>query len=347
MSWVVFEDPEALARIPKTGFTFSIPSPGIDKPPHEISMEDLEHLAVTARYEPGYEVPTPDPGSEKVIGVKITPSGSPLLFLMRCQRANLLLKEFEYNGPLYANRIYQTTNFRTMEAFVGWAGFSPLNPIPPRKFKEHELFSDESDDTQVRMRAALETAARYTSAYNPGTISSAEMAKTEEAKVEEKKKGAKGRKSRKATEAEASSVRPELMELETASTMTTTATPAEPSRIPSSLATEPSVSATIEHPPQTQSEPTPAPLTPEQLEAKRVAKEQMDSALELAKQLAARTASERERRKQPKPVVKSAKPKKSKKGSASPPQGGYFYDFEAKPQKDLTVMDRLWGLFGR
>jgi len=234
-----------------------------------------------------------------------------------------------------------------MEAFVGWAGFSPLNPIPPREIKEHELFSDQSDDEQVRMRAALETAARYTSTYNPGTISSAEMMKTEGVEVEEKKKGAKGRNSKKVTEAEASSVGPEPLELETASTMATTATPAEPPRTPPSLSTEPPESATIEHPPRAQSEPTPAPLTPEQLEAKRLAKDQMDSAVELAKRLAARTASERERRKQPKPVVKSAKPKKSKKGSANPPQGGYFYDFEAKPQKNLTVMDRLWGLFGR
>jgi len=90
MSWVIFEDPEALARIPKAGFTFSIASPGIDKASHEISMEDLEHLAVTARYEPGYEVPTPEPGTDKVIGVKITPSGSPLVFLMHFQRVNLL-----------------------------------------------------------------------------------------------------------------------------------------------------------------------------------------------------------------------------------------------------------------
>lgn len=80
MSWVVFEDPESLARIPRAGFNFSIPSSGIDKPTHEISMEDLEDLAVTAKYEPDYQIPTPEPGTERVIGVKITPSGSPLLF---------------------------------------------------------------------------------------------------------------------------------------------------------------------------------------------------------------------------------------------------------------------------
>lgn len=86
MSWVIFEDPESLARIPKAGFNFSIPSSGIDKPTHEISLEDVEHLAAPAKYEPGYEIPTPELGTEKVIGVKITPSGSPLLFLrMRCQ----------------------------------------------------------------------------------------------------------------------------------------------------------------------------------------------------------------------------------------------------------------------
>jgi len=80
MSWVIFEDPESLARIPRAGFNFTIPLPGINKPTHEISMEDLEQLAVTAKYEPGYQIPTPEPGTEKVIGVKITPSGSPLLF---------------------------------------------------------------------------------------------------------------------------------------------------------------------------------------------------------------------------------------------------------------------------
>lgn len=85
MSWVVFEDPESLARIPKGGFNFSISSPVIDKPAHEISMEDVEDLAVTAKYEPGYEIPTPAPGTERVIGVKIAPSGSPLLLRMRCQ----------------------------------------------------------------------------------------------------------------------------------------------------------------------------------------------------------------------------------------------------------------------
>lgn len=223
-----------------------------------------------------------------------------------------------------------------MEAFVEWAGFSPLKPIPPRDIKEHELFSNKTDDQQIRMRAALEIASRYTSVHNPGILSPADMEKLSEVVVEEKKKG---RKSKKTAEAEASRVGSEPLE-------TTAATPAEPSPTPSS--SSPTESATIEQPPQSQSEPTPAPLTPEELQAKRVAKEQMDLALDVAKRLAARTASERERRKQPKPVVKSAKPKKSKKGGAGGlPQGGYFYDFEAKPQKNLTVMDRLWGLFGR
>ena len=84
MSWVIFQDPEALARVPKAGYNFSIPSAGINKPAHEISMKDLEHLAVTPKYEPGYEIPTPEPGTERVIGVRITPSGSPFLpFAMR------------------------------------------------------------------------------------------------------------------------------------------------------------------------------------------------------------------------------------------------------------------------
>jgi len=229
-----------------------------------------------------------------------------------------------------------------MEAFVEWAGFSPLKPIPPRNIQEHELFSNKTGDEQIRMRAALGIAARYTSVYNPGIISPANTEKTSKSVGEEQQKG---RKSEKMTKAEALRVGSES--LETASTMTTT-TPAEPSRTPSSFS--PTESATIEQPPQRQSEPTSAPLTPEQLEAKRVAKEQMDLALDLAKQLAARTASERERRKQPKPAVKSAKPKKSKKGGAGgagPPQGGYFYDLEPKPTKNATVMDRLWGLFGR
>lgn len=246
-----------------------------------------------------------------------------------------LLKGFEYNGPSFADRIYQNSNFRTMEAFVEWAGFSPLKPIPPRDINEHELFSNETGDEQIRMRAALELAARYTSLYNPGIISPGDMGKTSEAVVEEQKEG------RKTTEAEASRMGSEP--LETAST-----TPGEPSRTASSFS--PTESVTIEQPPHNQSEPTPTPLTPEQLEAKRVAKEQMDIALDVAKQLAARTASERERRKLPKPAVKSAKPKKSKKGGAGgagPPQGGYFYDLEPKPIKNPTVMDRLWGLFGR
>ena len=223
-----------------------------------------------------------------------------------------------------------------MEAFVGWAGFSPLKPIPPRDIKEHELFSNKTDDEQIRMRAALEIASRYTSVYNPGVLSPADMEKMPEAVLEEQKKGGK---SKKTAEVETSRVGSEPL-------VTSTATPAEPSPTPSS--SSPTESTIIEQSPQSPSEPTPAPLTPEQLEAKRVAKEQMDLALELAKQLAARTASERERRKQPKPVVKSTKPKKNKKGGAGgPPQGGYFYDFEAKPQKNPTVMDRLWGLFGR
>jgi hypothetical protein len=249
------------------------------------------------------------------------------------------LKDYEYNGSSFADRIYQNSNFRTMEAFVEWAGFSPLKPIPPRDINEHELFSDKTGDEQIRMRAALELAARYTSVYNPGIISRADMEKTSEAVVEEQKRG---RRSKETTEAEGSRVGSEP--LETASTTT----PAEPSRTPSSFS--PTESATIEQPPQSQLETASAPLTPEQLEAKRVAKKQMDLALDLAKQLAARTASERERRKLPKPAVKSAKPKKSKKGGAGgagPPQGGYFYDLEPKPTKNSTVMDRLWGLFGR
>ena len=227
-----------------------------------------------------------------------------------------------------------------MEAFVEWAGFSPLKPIPPRNIQEHELFSNKTGDEQIRMRAALGIAARYTSVYNPGTISPANTEKMSEAVGKEQRKG---RKSEKMTEAEAS-----RMGLEPLETASTTPIPAEPSRTPSSFSS--TESATIEQPPQSQSEPTSAPLTPEQLEAKRIAKEQMDLALDLAKQLAARTASERERRKQPKPAVKSAKPKKSKKGGAGgagPPQGGYFYDLEPKPTKNATVMDRLWGLFGR
>jgi len=81
MSWVIFQDPEALARVPKEGFNFSIPSAGISKPVHEIGMDDLDHLVMTPKYEPGYEIPTPEPGTERVIGVRITPSGSlfPLL----------------------------------------------------------------------------------------------------------------------------------------------------------------------------------------------------------------------------------------------------------------------------
>jgi len=75
----------------------------------------------------------------------------------------------------------------------------------------------------------------------------------------------------------------------------------------------------------------------------------MDLAMDLAKQRAARTVLEKERRKQPKPTVRSSKPKKNKQGGAgiNYPQGEYFYGFEAKPQKGLTMMDRLWGLFGR
>jgi len=76
----------------------------------------------------------------------------------------------------------------------------------------------------------------------------------------------------------------------------------------------------------------------------------MDLAMDLAKQLAARTVLEKERRKQPKPTVRSSKPKKNKQGGDAGinyPQGEYFYGFEAKPQKGLTMMDRLWGLFGR
>ena len=80
MSWVIFQDPEALARVPEAGFNFSIPSAGISKPAHEIGMEDLEYLAVSPKYEPGYEIPTPEPGTERVIGVRITPSGSPFPF---------------------------------------------------------------------------------------------------------------------------------------------------------------------------------------------------------------------------------------------------------------------------
>lgn len=321
MSWVVFEDPASVARIPRSGYNFSIPLPGIDKPAYEIGMEDLENLAVPAKYEPGFEIPTPEPGTGKVIGAVITPSDT------------------EYNSSLFANRIYQNSNFRTMEAFVGWAGFSPLKPIPPprRSIREHELFSLETEDEQIRMRAALEISARYTDMRNPGVLSPGQIAESENVS----KAVEKVRKGKTMIEVEASRVESEP--LGAASTTTATATPAEPSPKPSSLSPKPSESATIE---AIQSKPTPAPLTPEQLEAERLAKQEMELALDVAKRLAARTAIDKERRKQPKPAVKSAKPKKNKKGAVAP-QGDYFYDFVAKPPKNLTVMDRLWGLFGR
>jgi hypothetical protein len=229
-----------------------------------------------------------------------------------------------------------------MEAFVGWAGFSPLKPIPPRNIQEHELFSSKTDVDHVRMRAALQTAARYTSVRNPGILSPGELEEASGSEVVEKQ----GRRSKMTTK-----VGPESEALEVAfdyPETTSTTTAAEPS--PSSSSSKPSESTTIQRPPSSQPEPTSTPLTTEQLESKRVLKEQMDVAMDLAKQLAARTASDRERRKQPKPTVRSSKPKKNKQGGGAGvtyPQGEYFYGFDAQPQKGLTVMDRLRGLFGR
>jgi hypothetical protein len=158
-----------------------------------------------------------------------------------------------------------------------------------------------------------------------------------------------GRRSKKTTEVESGEEAPDVT-FESPGTMTTTTTAADSSPTLSSSSPMSSESSTIQRPTLNQPEPAATPLTPEQLKAKRVLKEQMDLAMDLAKQLAARTVLEKERRKQPKPTVRSSKPKKNKQGGGAGinyPQGEYFYGFEAKPQKGLTMMDRLWGLFGR
>lgn len=77
MTFVVFDDPKSVERIPESGTDVTISSRPVDKPNHEISLEDVEHLVpsgpLTSSIPPEFEeVPAADPRNDSsVLGFRI------------------------------------------------------------------------------------------------------------------------------------------------------------------------------------------------------------------------------------------------------------------------------------
>jgi hypothetical protein len=87
MTFIVFEDPKSMEHIIESGTDVTVPSRPVDKPNHEISLEDVERLVpsgpLTSSISPELEeVPPADPENDSsVLGFRIYPASMSFIYL--------------------------------------------------------------------------------------------------------------------------------------------------------------------------------------------------------------------------------------------------------------------------
>ncbi|KDR75658.1 hypothetical protein GALMADRAFT_248258 [Galerina marginata CBS 339.88] len=366
ISWIVFKDPKSVQRIPERGFDFTIPAAGVQKEPHEIGMEDIEHLAQEGDYEEGFELAVVDPETnQRVIGGRIVRS------------------EQDFIGEGVDSRLYQPTAGPVLRSFLRWGGFSKLTPIDSKiQIKEEDLFADtpgaetEPRLDSIRMRAALQVAAFATNSQNPAVINeepavsatkstrmnTGPSRRTSDTRQVDWREGGElsfgqmvfGTKSPIRDSPEALKTSPSGSESIPLSSTSPSASPATSNLNPLSTPSTPSespfssISAFPDTPPPT-ARPK-APPTAAQIASKQALERQLEVARQLREQVVA------PRRKQAKPAL-SSNSRTARKGA---PREMEFFDEDvvkrgkgdepdvrAKEPTKPGVLTRLWGMFGR
>ncbi|KAF4621403.1 hypothetical protein D9613_000860 [Agrocybe pediades] len=331
ISFMVFEEPIA-HRIPEDGVEFTIPSSGVAKEQHEITMEDLENiLDESPGYDPDYQFPViAMEGSERtdnIIGGRV-------------RRGTL-----DFIADNHRN-LFQQTPRNVMQAFLRWGGFNELKPFDkPRTIHGVDLFPGNGIDN-VRMRAALQQSAMVLDLPNPNNVrpkpqaADKNAASTSGSSLAALAFGGLQEDTAAEPKAKAKAQTSAAAPASDASTKTTTTVASKPSSSSPSPSPEPSTESADSTPSTT---PSRQPLTAEQLAAKEALRKQLD----FAKQLKQTLATPYTGRKQAKP---SLKPKRKQSVVPETPE---FYepDYipetpEPEPEKP-GVLKRLWsGLFG-
>ncbi|KAF9486015.1 hypothetical protein BDN70DRAFT_916550 [Pholiota conissans] len=155
MSFIVFEDPKSLEKIPDTGVELTIPYRPSEKLNHEIGLEDVEPLLPSLSFsaptqDDNQDVPVADPQNDSAArGFRILPS-----------------KTDYVPENVVRGWIYQQTSVRNMEWFQAWGGFADLEPST-QVVEDVELFNKPGLNEQKRMRAALALCARNARRNSP------------------------------------------------------------------------------------------------------------------------------------------------------------------------------------
>ncbi|KAJ3514748.1 hypothetical protein NLJ89_g2191 [Agrocybe chaxingu] len=327
-AWVVFMDPESLKRVPEEGFEFCVRASGVSKPTHEIGLEDVIPLTLTEEYDKNYEFPTlPEDSAEakNYIGARINRD------------------EKDYMDLSGSPHIYQNTSRRTMEAFLRWGGFAPLEPIDPKRRIALSEIVGQTDLDQVHMRSALQVSADYTGLPNPGVINikAASSAPTTASAAPTsglsgsavfagllEKKGAPSKK-----DWVQSSPKEPFPSFVPAPSTPARSDPSEPPTVKTAPKPSAPPPPPTPAPVKTAAPKKPVPLTPEEMSAREALKEQLNAAKLL------QMSTSPVRRKQPKPQIKQ--PKRSELASRA--------DAEELPpaEEETGFLGKIWGLFRR
>ncbi|CAA7260547.1 unnamed protein product [Cyclocybe aegerita] len=327
-AWVVFMDPDSLKRVPEEGVEFFVRTSGVSKSTYEIGLEDITPLTLTEEYGKNYEFPTlpEDPAEAKnYIGARINRD------------------EKDYMDLSGQSHIYQNTSRRTMEAFLRWGGFAPLEPIDPKRRITLSEIVGQTDLDQVHMRSALQVSADYTGLPNPGVINikAAPSAPTRTSAAPTsglsgsavfagllEKTGAPSKKDwiQSAPKGPFPSFVP-------APSTPGRSDPSEPPTVKTAPKSSAPPSPPTPTPVKTAAPKKPVPLTPEEMSAREALREQLNAAKLL------QMSTSPVRRKQPKPQIKQ--PKRSELASKAeteelPP-----------PEEETGILGKIWRLFRR
>ncbi|KAF8161316.1 hypothetical protein B0H34DRAFT_857770 [Crassisporium funariophilum] len=307
-SYVIFEKPESLQRIPMEGHTFAIPAPNVSKQPGGIGLEDIGHLLESTDRDEYFELPSAassmqDSNSQRTIGLRIE----------RASTSDYYTIPHLEHEPQYQRE-------PVMRAFMSWGGFHELKPIESsRHISEAEIFGP-TDLDHVRMRAALQECSNRTRLPNPAVIRPPRPPRAPSAVAAEAN----------SWKAPANLIQDDTTKVQSA--------PISLSVSENSASTEPIANASVSEP---ESQPTPTSKTPPPLSASQTQKkseEEIQTRKALLRQIKEAKMSSFRAKPQKK---KKAPIQEKQEGVELPP-----LEEEEAPQPK-GILDNIWGLFRR
>ena len=356
-SFIYFEHPIS-HRIPLDGVEFTIPSSGIAKEQHEVSMADLENiLNQSSEYDPDYQFPNitieTQEDMAKVIGGRIRRGGKLNYQWGLIEFFPNRFVDIEFVAQ-HHHSLYQDTPRAVMQNFLRWGGFHELKPLEKRRtIQGNELFPGKDDLDNIRMRAALQQTAMILDQPNPNYERPKPLAiktKKDEASTSRPSLGALafGGLQEEAAPKRRGAASPNLAEkLQTsANTEVEASTTSKSSPLSSPPLTTTTTTAKSRDSEPLQTPPSRVLPTAEQLAAKEALKKQLD----FAKQLKQTLATPYTGRKQAKPSLKQPKRKPQEAVGKELDFDHPDYIPKSLPEPEAEkpgVLKRLWGgIFG-